>query len=213
MLRGGSTEPPLLRDDQALFLDFDGTVVEIASEPHLVHVPAELPKLLTGLTEMLAGALAIVSGRPLDELARMVAPFSGAIAGGHGLERRRSDGNVSHCQADPQLDRFRPSIAVFATRHEGVLLEDKGSSLALHYRQAPSLGALCHTLVLEAADASNGALVAVAGKMVIELMPRLAGKGRAIADFLADPPFRGRVPIFIGDDITDEDGFAMVNRL
>src|SRR5215475_4530888 len=128
MLGGGSTEPPLLRDDQALFLDFDGTVVEIASEPHLVNVPAELPQLLTGLTDRLAGAVAVVSGRRLEELARMLAPFAGAIAGGHGLDRRRSNGNVSHCQADPQLDRFRPSIAVFATRHEGVLLEDKGSS-------------------------------------------------------------------------------------
>jgi trehalose 6-phosphate phosphatase len=205
--------PPPLHRGQALFLDFDGTLAEIAPAPSLVKVPAELPRLLVELAEWLGGALAVVSGRPLDELADMLTPFTGGIAGGHGLERRCSDGKVTRCTAHPELDRFRSLIAEFATRHDGVLLEDKGCSLALHYRRAPSLGALCHTLVQEAAQASNGTLVAVAGKMVIELMPRSAGKGRAIADFLAEAPFRGRLPVFVGDDTTDEDGFAVVNRL
>ena len=207
------TEPPPLRCDQALFLDFDGTLVEIASAPNLVRVPAELPHLLGELADRLGGAVAVVSGRALDELARMLAPFAGGIAGDHGLERRYGDGNVTRCLTHPELDRFRPLAADFATRHDGVLLEDKGSSLALHYRQAPSLAASCHALIQEAAQASNGALALVAGKMVIELMPRSGGKGRAIADFLADAPFRGRLPVFIGDDTTDEDGFAAVNQL
>ena len=218
-MRGGSTalerrdEPPPLRRDQALFLDFDGTLVEIASVPHLVRVPAELPQLLARLAGRLGGAVAVVSGRPLDELSRMLAPFAGPIAGDHGLERRRSDGNVADCPAVPELARFRRLIAAFAERHDGVIFEDKGCTLALHYRQAPSVGALCDALVRQAADASNGALVAVPGKMVIEMMPRSAGKGRAISDFLAGPPFHGRVPVFIGDDTTDEDGFTVVNRL
>jgi trehalose 6-phosphate phosphatase len=207
------TEPPPLRRDQALFLDFDGTLVEIASAPNLVRVPAELPHLLGELADRLGGAVAVVSGRALDELARLLAPFAGGIAGDHGLERRYGDGNVTRCLTHPELDRFRPLAADFATRHDGVLLEDKGSSLALHYRQAPSLAASCHALIQEAAQASNGALAVVAGKMVIELMPRSGGKGRAIADFLADAPFRGRLPVFIGDDTTDEDGFAAVNQL
>jgi trehalose 6-phosphate phosphatase len=207
------TEPPPLRCDQALFLDFDGTLVEIAPAPSLVRVPAELPHLLGELADRLGGAVAVVSGRPLDELVRMLAPFAGAIAGDHGLERRYGDGNVTRCLTRPELDRFRPLATDFATRHDGVLLEDKGASLALHYRHAPSLAARCHALVRRAAQASNGALAAVAGKMVIELMPRSAGKGRAIAEFLADAPFRGRVPVFIGDDTTDEDGFAAVNPL
>ena len=206
-------EPPPLRRDQALFLDFDGTLVEIASTPHLVRVPAELPRLLARLADRLGGAVAIVSGRSLGELDRMLAPFAGPIAGGHGLERLRTDGNVADCLAVPELDPFRPLITAFAARHDGVVLEDKGCTLALHYRQAPSVGALCDAFVRQAADASNGALVAVAGKMVIELMPRSAGKGQAIADFLADAPFHGRLPVFIGDDTSDEDGFAVVNRL
>ena len=205
--------PPPLRRDQALFLDFDGTLVEIAPAPNLVEVPVRLPHLLGELAERLDGAVAVVSGRPLDELARMLAPFAGGIAGDHGLDRRYGDGNVTRCLTHPELDRFRPLIAGFATRHHDVLLEDKGGSLALHYRQAPSLAARCHALVRRAVDASNGALVAVEGKMVIELMPRSGGKGRAIADFLANAPFHGRLPVFIGDDVTDEDGFAVVNRL
>jgi trehalose 6-phosphate phosphatase len=143
----------------------------------------------------------------------MLAPFAGPIAGGHGLERRRIDGNVADCLAVPELDYYRPLITAFAARHHRVVLEDKGCTLALHYRQAPSVGALCDAFVRQAADASNGALVAVAGKMVIELMPRSAGKGQAIADFLANAPFHGRLPVCIGDDTRDEDGFAVVNRL
>ena len=210
---GHAPAPPPLRRDQALFLDFDGTLVEIAPAPSLVQVPAELPRLLGELVDRLDGAVAVVSGRPLDELARMLAPFAGGIAGDHGLERRYGDGNVTRCHAHPELERFRPLVAGFAARHERILLEDKGGSLALHYRLAPSLAAGCHTLVRQAAQASGGELVAVAGKMVIELMPRSGGKGQAITDFLADAPFRGRQPVFIGDDTTDEDGFAAVNRL
>jgi len=205
--------PPPLRRDQALFLDFDGTLVEIAPLPHLVLVPAELPDLLDEVADRLGGAVAVVSGRPLGELARMLAPFAGTIAGQHGLERRRADGTVIRHGAHPELDRLRPLVAGFAARHEGVLFEDKGVGLALHYRQAPSLGARCRALVGQAAMASNGALAALAGKMVIELMPRAGGKGRAIADFLAEAPFTGRLPVFVGDDTTDEDGFAVVNRL
>jgi trehalose 6-phosphate phosphatase len=204
--------PPPLHRDQALFLDFDGTLVEIAQSPSLVRVPAELPELLRELTSWLDGAVAVVSGRPLDELARMLAPFHGGIAGDHGLERRLGDGTVTRCLAHHELDRFRPLVAGFAARHNGVLLEDKGGSLALHYRQSPALAARCRALVRRAAQASNGALATIAGKMVVELIPQSAGKGRAIAGFLADPPFRGRLPVFVGDDITDEDGFAVVNR-
>jgi trehalose 6-phosphate phosphatase len=206
-------EPPPLGRGQALFLDFDGTLVEIAPAPDLVQVPAELPHLLTQLTNRLEGAVAVLSGRPLDQLTKILTPFRGGIAGAHGLERRGSDGNVTRCLEHPELGRFRSLIGTSATQHEGVLLEDKGCSFALHYRQAPSLEAVCRALVRQAVDESDGTLVAVAGKMVIELMPRSAGKGRAIVGFLGDEPFHGRSPVFVGDDTTDEDGFAMVNRL
>ncbi|HKM69633.1 MAG TPA: trehalose-phosphatase [Stellaceae bacterium] len=205
--------PPTLHRDHALFLDFDGTLVEIAASPQLVQVPAKLPGLLGELADQLEGAVAVVSGRPLAELTRMLAPFAGAMAGQHGIERRRSDGSTIRGATRPELEQIRPEIAGFAARHDGVILEDKGGSLALHYRQAPPLEAECCTLLRRAACASGGALEAVPGKMVIELVPRSGGKGRAITEFLAEAPFHGRVPMFIGDDTTDEDGFAAVNRL
>jgi trehalose 6-phosphate phosphatase len=104
-------------------------------------------------------------------------------------------------------------LADFAERHPGVMLEDKGGTLALHYRQAPSLAAACRELVRRVVDASGGALKAIDGKMVVELMPRTAGKGQAIASFLAEPPFKGRMPVFVGDDSGDEEGFVVVDRL
>jgi trehalose 6-phosphate phosphatase len=205
--------PPRLRHDQALFLDFDGTLAEIAPSPGLVRVPARLPRLLGELADRLAGAVALVSGRSLDDLARMVAPFEGALAGQHGLERRCSDGSVVRCPAEPALQEIRAALAGFAAQHAGIILEDKGGSLALHYRQVPSAEVTCRELVGQIALASRGAFEALEGKMVIELRPRSCGKGRAIEAFLAEMPFHGRVPVFIGDDVTDEDGFVVVNQL
>jgi trehalose 6-phosphate phosphatase len=204
--------PPLCRD-HALFLDFDGTLVEIAAAPDLVRVAPELPHLLCAITDLLDGSLALVSGRPLDDLVRLLAPFSGAMAGQHGRERRRSDDRVLRSPVSAALARAAPVLADFADRHPGVMLEDKGSTLALHYRQAPSLAAACRELVHRVVDASGGELKAIDGKMVVELMPRTAGKGQAIAAFLAEPPFKGRKPVFVGDDSGDEDGFVVVDRL
>jgi trehalose 6-phosphate phosphatase len=205
--------PPPLHRGHALFLDFDGTLVEIAPAPGLVQVPAELPRLLGELTDRLGGAVAVVSGRPLDELASMLVPFAGAIVGQHGLERRRGDGSMIRCPTPPKLAEARSALGEFAVRCDGVVLEDKGGSLALHYRQAPAARASCRTLVRRLVLESDGAFDALDGKMVVELRPRSGGKGRAIANLLADAPFHGRLPVFIGDDITDEDGFAAVNRL
>jgi len=172
-----------------------------------------LPRLLAAVADLLDGSLALVSGRPLDELARLLAPFSGAMAGQHGRERRRGNGSVLRFPVPPALARAGPVLADFAERHPGVMLEDKGESLALHYRQAPSLAAACGGLVRRVVDASGGALKAIDGKMVVELMARTAGKGQAITAFLAEPPFRGRMPVFVGDDVGDEEGFAVVDRL
>jgi trehalose 6-phosphate phosphatase len=204
--------PPPLYRDHALFLDFDGTLVDLAAAPDLVRVSAELPHLLQAFSELLDGALALVSGRPLDELDRLLAPFAGASAGQHGLEHRRSDGSVFRCPAPPALVRVRSVFARFAERHNGVMLEDKGSSLALHYRQAPSLEAACRRLARRAVVVGGGTLKTVDGKMVVELLPRPSGKGRAIETFMTELPFRGRAPVFVGDDRGDEEGFTVVNR-
>ncbi|MBV8119006.1 MAG: trehalose-phosphatase [Alphaproteobacteria bacterium] len=204
--------PPLCRD-HALFLDFDGTLVEIAATPDLVRVAPELPLLLGAIADFLDGSLALVSGRPLDDLVRLLAPFSGAMAGQHGRERRRSDGSVLGSPVPPALARAAQMLANFAERHPGVMLEDKGGTLALHYRQAPSLEVGCRERVRRVVDATGGALKSIDGKMVVELMPRTAGKGQAIAAFLAEPPFKGRMPVFVGDDSGDEEGFVVVDRL
>ncbi len=204
--------PPRLRPDHALFLDFDGTLVDIAPTPGRVRVAPDLPRMLSDLARQLDGALAVVSGRPLDDLARMLAPFSGAIAGQHGLERRNGGGCAMRRPVPPELDQFRPMLAGFAARHEGVLFEDKGGSLALHYRRMPSLGENCRALIRCLARTSKGKLEALDGKMVVELRSCLVNKGRVIAEFLGEAPFRGRVPVFVGDDITDEDGFVVVDR-
>jgi trehalose 6-phosphate phosphatase len=205
--------PPLLRRDHALFLDFDGTLVDIVAAPDLVRVAPELPPLLGLIADFLGGSLALVSGRALDDLVRLLAPFSGAMAGQHGRERRRSDGSVLSSPVPPALARAATMLADFAQQHPGVMLEDKGGTLALHYRQAPSLAAGCHERVRRVVDASGGALKAIDGKMVVELMPGNAGKGQAIAVFLAEPPFKGRMPVFVGDDSGDEEGFVVVDRL
>jgi trehalose 6-phosphate phosphatase len=203
--------PPGLCPAHALFLDLDGTLVEIAPKPDQVRVRPELPGLLNGLARRLDGAIAVVSGRPLDELARMLKPFSGALAGQHGFERRHGDGHITRRPAPPSLDRLRPALNRFAAHHSGVLLEDKGASVALHYRQTPSQEEDCRALMQCLARASNGELQALDGKMVVELRSRFGNKGRAIAELLGEPPFLGRLPVFVGDDITDEDGFAVVD--
>jgi trehalose 6-phosphate phosphatase len=205
--------PPPLRRDHALFLDFDGTLVDIAAAPDLVRVAPELSHLLGAIADFLGGSLALVSGRPLDDLVRLVAPFSGAMAGQHGSERRHSDGSVLRSSVPPALARAATMLADFAQQHPGVMLENKGGTLALHYRQAPLLAAPCGELVRRVVDASGGVLKAIDGKMVVELMPGTAGKGQAIAVFLAEPPFQGRKPVFVGDDSGDEDGFVVINRL
>jgi len=195
-----------------LFLDFDGTLVDIAAAPGRVEVPSEMRCLLRKVAFLLDGAVAIVSGRKVEDLLRLLGPFPGVLVGQHGLERRYRDGRTIHKSAPHAIADIRPALAAFAARHDGVEIEDKGGSLALHYRQAPTLADECSTVVESAAHASGGAFAAISGKMVAELVPHDTGKGEAIATLLAEPPFEGRVPVFVGDDRADEDGFAMVQR-
>ncbi|MGH7092869.1 MAG: trehalose-phosphatase, partial [Stellaceae bacterium] len=205
--------PPRLTCGDALFLDFDGTLVDLAPTPDSVRVATEVPRLLIALSDWLDGALALVSGRPVADLLRLLAPFSGVMAGQHGIELRYGDGRLSRRKRDPALVRSYPALARLAARHRGMMLEDKGGTLALHYRQAPGFGAACRAAVRRAALASAGRLRAIDGKRVIELVPRGIGKGAAIVALTAAPPFHGRTPVFVGDDITDEDGFAAIERL
>jgi trehalose 6-phosphate phosphatase len=215
------TSPPPLDPDAALFLDVDGTLLEIAPRPELVFVPPTLPLLLDRLAAEREGALALVSGRPLADIDRLFAPWQGAAAGVHGAERRRIDGSlVAHDDDSPAdiaaaaaLNRLRPVLADVARRIPGVWLEDKGRTLAMHYRFVPDRGPEILDLAAACAQQESDCLRLIAGKMVAELQPRFYGKDGAIAAFMLEPPFEGRVPVFLGDDTTDEDGFAEVNRL
>jgi len=211
--------PPRLGGDAALFLDVDGTLLEIAPRPEFVIVPPTLPLLLDRLAAERRGALALVSGRPLSDIDRLFAPWRGAAAGVHGAERRRLDGGVvrrldgpADLAAATALDRLRPALAELAQRMPGVWLEDKGRTLALHYRAAPERGSEILDLARRWVPQGDDFLRLIAGKMVVELQPRFYGKDGAIAAFMAEPPFQGRAPVFLGDDTTDEDGFAEINR-
>lgn len=214
------TPPPPLRPDAALFLDVDGTLLEIAPRPELVYVPPILPMLIDSLAAERDGALALVSGRKLADIDRLFAPWQGAAAGVHGAARRRIDGSLvmntdspADVAAAVALNRLRPVLVDAALRMPGVWLEDKGRTLALHYRAAPERGPEILELARACVRQEDDCLRLIAGKMVVELQPQFYGKDGAIAAFMTEPPFRGRVPVFMGDDTTDEDGFAEVNRL
>jgi trehalose 6-phosphate phosphatase len=198
----------------AIFLDVDGTLLEIAESPEEVHAtPAEC-RMLERLQKAAGGALALVSGRQLEVIDDLFSPLALPAAGQHGVERRDAQGRVQRDAFPAEaLARAVTPIRAFAARHKGLVFENKGSSVALHYRRAPRLAAAAHSVVREAA-AELGELVEVQrGKMVAELKPAGRDKGMAIEAFMEEPPFAGRIPVFVGDDLTDEYGFRVVNRL
>jgi trehalose 6-phosphate phosphatase len=201
----------ILSPSCALFLDFDGTMVDIAPQPHAVHVPQPLLATLQELRTVLHGALAVISGRPIAQIDAFLEPLQLAVAGVHGAERRDADGRMHLLHTHP-LDHVEEAARTLAAQHERLLVESKRGSLALHYRQAPELEELCVRAMSDAVSESPG-ITLLRGKMVVEAKPGGASKGRAIEDFLAEPPFAGRTPVFIGDDVTDEVGFSTVQRL
>ncbi|MEZ4422068.1 MAG: trehalose-phosphatase [Gemmatimonadota bacterium] len=203
---------PPAQERWALFLDVDGTLVELAPRPDEVVVRDGLLPLLRDLRGRLDGALALVSGRGIDDLDRIVRPLRLPAVGLHGLERRHADGH----REDPPLpagwEEIRERLRRFATDEDGVLLEDKGAALALHYRQAPDAEARAHAEI-EAAQAALGPPATVQpGKMVAELRAGPADKGDGIRALLDTEGFAGRTPVFLGDDLTDQAGFSAVNE-
>ena len=206
--------PGLTSDDSpALFLDFDGTLVDIVARPDLTRTSPQLIETLGKLYARLNGALAIVSGRPLRDIDRLLAPLTLPAAGGHGIEHRDGAGHVeSRCPAAIPA-AVRTQLAELAAGDARLVLEDKGYSLGLHYRQAPELEMEIRA-ELDGITATLGPKFSVQdGKMVLELRPTGIDKGSAIEKFMTEAPFSGRHAIFIGDDVTDEDAFVVVNRL
>ena len=203
--------PPLLSADAALFLDFDGTLVDIAETPEAVLVPPALVPTLIELHELLGGAVAVVSGRQIDVLDRFLAPLRLPAAGEHGVQRRDAEGHMQEMQA-PELGFVLDAANALAGAHAGLLVERKHAAVALHYRLAPQLEQLCRAS-MAALLTHQPQLEALHGKCVVEVKPAGINKGIAIDAFLREPPFAGRAAVFAGDDTTDETGFAVVQRL
>lgn len=200
-------------DEWALFLDIDGTLLDLAERPEDVQAPPGLIPTLERLRARLGGALALVTGRQVAFADRLFAPARFAIAGLHGAERRDADGVFTPADAPPALDAVRIDLARAPDALPGVLFEDKGSALALHYRQAPGTAAEVSALMAKQLERIGKGWELLHGKMVVELRPASKDKGRAIRAFLDSGPFTGRKPMTIGDDVTDEAMFAVANGL
>jgi trehalose 6-phosphate phosphatase len=201
---------PLPLDEVSLFLDIDGTLAGFEPTPEAVQPTPRRTALLRRLGRRLGGRLAAVSGRELAEIDRILGASVPAAAGVHGLERRCSDGKVIQAAPHPALAKARATAQAFAADHPGVRVEDKGMAFALHYRLAPRMASAVGDLADRLADSG---LVLQPGDQVIELKTPGADKGVAIAAFMAEAPFKGGRPVFVGDDLTDEDAFAAAIRL
>jgi trehalose 6-phosphate phosphatase len=195
----------------ALFLDFDGTLVDIAPRPDAVIVGPHVLETLQVLHDHLDGALAIISGRELSGIDSFLSPLILPAAGEHGAQLRQADGTVTVI-APPDLFIVSRAAGRLAVMHPALLVEYKAGAVALHYRQAPELEALCLETLTEAVSRSPGTEL-LRGKQVFEVKSAGVNKGRAISTLMARQPFAGRIPMFVGDDLTDEDGFAAVQQL
>jgi trehalose 6-phosphate phosphatase len=204
---------PFIADAQtwALFVDFDGTLVEIAERPDEVRVDAALAGTLIRLRDRLGGALAVITGREIATIDRFLAPYQFDVAGLHGVEQRLG-GKLASCRPEdhPNLRRAVEVLKRLLASEPGILIEDKGCSVAVHWRLAPQRAEAIIHIVQGIADNLGPDYRLQSGKALAEIVPHGAAKGAAIERFLDHAPYRGRLPIFIGDDETDEHGFAAV---
>ncbi|HEX9946697.1 MAG TPA: trehalose-phosphatase [Allosphingosinicella sp.] len=207
-----SPPPPLSRlAPAALFLDFDGTLVELAETPGAIAVPSALKPLLDRLSDRLEGRLAIVSGRAVDDLRRHLGGSAAVLSGSHGAELHYADGRRIPVSAPPGLAEAREAVHRFAAGSGGLLIEDKPAGVALHYRLAPERAKEADAFLESLAERSGLALQR--GKMVAELRPAGSDKGAALERLMGEPPFAGARPVFVGDDLTDEDAFRAAASL
>lgn len=187
----------------ALFLDFDGTLVDIAETPNAIRIPDDLPRRLADLDARVGGRLALITGRSLVDIRSHLGPVSVMVVGSHGAEHGDTPAEATMLSRDAAA-----AIATLAARWPGLLVETKPHGVAIHYRQEPDAGPAVLTVMDDIAEREE--LAVRRGKMVVELGPAQANKGRAVARLMAEPRYAGATPLFIGDDITDEDGFVAV---
>jgi trehalose 6-phosphate phosphatase len=205
--------PPLVSDVRqcAILLDIDGTILDIAPSPPQVWVPTGLRRTLTRLTDMTGGAVALVSGRSINDIDLIFSPLQLAAIGVHGAEMRTSGDADVQTRVAPLSKALKRKLATVAELGPGILVEDKGYSLALHYRLAPDKGAAVLAAITKAcAGASEDAVEILPGKLVVDVKPAGINKGDAVCALMQHPPFKGRRPIFIGDDTTDVPVFGII---
>jgi trehalose 6-phosphate phosphatase len=199
-------------DQCAILLDIDGTLLDLAPTPREVWVPPGLATTLNRLIEKTSGALALVSGRSLNDIDLIFAPELFPAVGGHGAEMRlTTDSEAVATHAPPMDKELKRRLAAIAKLSPGILLEDKGYSLALHYRLAPHAErAIYEAVSLIRADLPDAPIEVMPGKCVCEIKPSGFSKASGVIELMSHTPFKGRRPIFVGDDITDESVFAIM---
>jgi trehalose 6-phosphate phosphatase len=203
--------PADLLDTASLFLDFDGTLVELADHPDGVVVDGTLVDLIRALEAKLDGRLALVSGRPAEDLAAMFGDHTPSVVGSHGMEFRWSDGRRERAERPAGLVEALATMRDFTDARSGVVLEDKPLGAAVHYRMNPEHEA--DAIALGERLAAEHGLYLQHGKMMVEVRSPGGDKGSAIRALMADPRFAGGRPVFLGDDVTDEPGFSAVALL
>jgi trehalose 6-phosphate phosphatase len=208
----GSLRPNDIELDRAsLFLDLDGTLAPIAPTPRAVILGDDQKAIVRRAAQALDGRVAVISGRTVEEVDRILGPGLPCVAGVHGLQRRAQDGKVDTAQPHPDLEEARRVFRIAAQAERRLLFEEKGLSVALHYRQAPGIEAAVHEISEHLTERTG--LILQKGDMVAELKTPGPDKGDAIRAFMAEPPFAGAAPVFVGDDLTDEAGFAAARDL
>jgi trehalose 6-phosphate phosphatase len=201
---------PNFSDRWAVFLDVDGTLLHFAEHLEAVQFAPDLIQTLVALQQRVP--LALISGRSLDSLDKLFGTLRLAAAGQHGAERRDGNGVVHRRNRLAGLSMLKESLQTLADGQRGTLIEDKGNTLAFHYRGAPELQARIKTLITDAMQ-NDGNYHLLCGNMVYEVREQGIDKGTTIQTFMREAPYLGRVPVFLGDDTTDEDGFVQVNAL
>ncbi len=202
---------PTPSSDWCLFLDVDGTLIDFTDTPSATRSDTELNSLLPKLSESLGGSVALVSGRSIRALDALFAPLKMPVAGLHGIERRSASGEIHGADlGDGALDHARATLRAFIAEHPGTVLEDKELTLAVHYRGAPRMKSSLRKLLRDVAAQLGGEFHVQEGNLVMEIKPRRFTKATAIDAFMGESPFRSRIPVFVGDDMTDEVGFRVV---
>ncbi len=198
-------------DNLAILLDVDGSILDVAPTPQAVRVPATLRRTLELLFRRTGGAVAFVSGRKLNELDSMFAPLQLPAIGGHGAELRVKAGAVGSPPVAPLDFILKRKLAAVTQLAPGIVVEDKGYSLALHYRLAPDKGGMVREYAeAVCSDHANGLTELLPGKLMLEVKQTGFNKATAVRELMTHCPFAGRRPIFIGDDVTDGVVFAIM---